>query len=85
MKNKYIEQRGIEWYRDKIANVPKYRSASWQYKVRAMSPRQVIAIYKQFKKNGLFDKNWKPKEKNEEDSKYYQMTIFDLIGGKCNE
>lgn len=70
--------RDITWYRNKVANVPKYRSVSWQAKVMAMKPRQVIAIYKQFKKDGLFDKNWKPKEKKE-DSKYYQMTIFDFM------
>lgn len=71
--------RDIEWYRNKIANVPKYQSLGWQYKVNKMKPRQVVAIYNQFKKDGLFDKNWKPKEKATEEDNYYQFTIFDYL------
>lgn len=73
------EPRDINWYKNKVANVPKYASISWKTKVYAMQPRQVIAIYKKFKKDGLFDKNWKPKEEEKVNQDYYQFTIFDFM------
>lgn len=41
-----------------------------------MPDRQVIALYHKFKKDGLFDKR---RKEVKEDSKYYQMTIFDFL------
>lgn len=68
----------IEKLREKVAKVPKYHSAKWVEKVNNMGPAQVIAIYKKFQKDGLFDK---PKKltlgKNKET--YYQFTIFDYM------
>ena len=46
----------VTWYRNKVANVPKYRSPKWQDKVNRMPDRQVIALYHKFKEDGLFDK-----------------------------
>lgn len=66
----------VTWYRNKVANVPKYRSLKWQDKVRQMPDRQVIALYYKFKEDGLFDKR---RKEVKEDSKYYQMTIFDFL------
>ena len=49
----------VTWYRNKVANVPKYRSPKWQDKVQRMPDNQVIALYYKFKKDGLFDKRRK--------------------------
>lgn len=71
------EKRDINWYRRKIANVSKYKSPRWQAKVYSMSPRQVIAIYKNFKAIGYFNGK-QPKELTKEDHNY-QYTIFDFM------
>lgn len=72
------EKRGIDWYRKKVANIPKYKSLRWEAKVYSMPPRQVIAIYKNFKKLGTF--NEKPtKNVPTKDDSNYQYTIFDYI------
>lgn len=72
----------IEWYRDKVANVPKYQSPSWRNRVDRMPERQVIALYFRFKKDGLYDNRKKLPKK---DTKGYQYTIFDFIGGNEDE
>lgn len=68
----------IKIIREKVAKVPKYHSAKWVEKVNNMSNAQVIAIYKKFEKDGLFDKPKKLKLGKKQDL-YYQFTIFDYM------
>lgn len=64
----------IETMRYKLMKAPKYDSPRWHSKVLAMKPNQVVAVYNNFLKNGLFDK---PKTTHKTIER--QMTIFDFM------
>ena len=62
----------MEWIRDEVKNVPKYRnSISWGLKVDKMKDNQVFAIHQNFLKKGMYNQKT-PKQK------YEQLTLFDL-------
>lgn len=66
----------IEWMRYKLCKAPRYDTPKWHNKVMQMKPAQVIAIFKKFEKDGLFDEKRPKLNKNIE---YRQMSIFDFM------
>lgn len=68
----------IEQMREAILNVPDYsHHLSWRMKVHSMKPDQVKAVYKRFNEAGKLSNCHK------KDS-YYQITLWDLMGGDTN-
>lgn len=66
----------VDQMRNEIYKV--YPSKSWEYKVDRMYDDQVIAVYYNFKKKGLFDE--KPiKDKPIHECKTQQLSLFDLL------
>lgn len=64
----------IEVMRYELMKTPKYDSPKWHSKVMAMKRSQVVAVYNDFLKKGLFDK---PKTTHKTIER--QMTIYDFM------
>ena len=64
----------VEDMRNAIRNV--YSGPAWQFRVSTMDERQVIAIYRDMLKRGIFDRHEKAQKMKEEG---VQMTIWDIF------
>lgn len=69
----------IEKMREKLMFGSKYNGPNWQLKVKDMPDSQIVAIYNNFKKSGMFRKSKKNKEP------YHQITIFEYLAYKENK
>ena len=64
----------VEEMRNAIARV--YSGPAWLFRVKSMDERQVIAIYRDMLKRGVFEKHEKAQKMKEEG---IQMTIWDIL------
>ena len=72
----------VDKMRCKVAEA--YGGPTWQYRVKSMDDRQIIAIYKDMCERGVFEKKSKPENKLHKPEKCEQLTIWDLLKENTN-
>lgn len=67
----------VDKMRCKVAEA--YEGPVWRFKVQEMSNRQVIAVYKDMERRGVFEPKKTPKNKLNKEPECIQMTIWDYM------